>query len=78
MQRLWRGAAYLLAPHGLLSLLSYRTQDHQASDTTHNGLDPPPSSITNYENGLKAYLQPNIFLNEDSSSLMTLACVMLT
>jgi hypothetical protein len=23
------GAAYWLAPHGLLSLLSYRTQDHQ-------------------------------------------------
>jgi hypothetical protein len=29
MQRPWRDAAYWLAPHGLLSLLSYRTQDHQ-------------------------------------------------
>ena len=28
MQRPWRGATYLLALHGLLSLLSYRTQDH--------------------------------------------------
>jgi hypothetical protein len=28
MQRLWRGAAYRLRPHGLLSLLSYRTQNH--------------------------------------------------
>jgi hypothetical protein len=27
MQRLWRGTSYWLAPHGLLSLLSYRTQD---------------------------------------------------
>jgi hypothetical protein len=36
---LWRDAAYWLAPHGFLSLLSYRTQDHQPRDvTTHNGL----------------------------------------
>jgi len=33
------GAAYWLAYHGLLSLLSYRTQHHQPRDgTTHNGL----------------------------------------
>jgi hypothetical protein len=39
MQRPWRAAAYLLAPHCLLSLLSYRTQDHQPRDgTIHNGL----------------------------------------
>jgi hypothetical protein len=29
MQRPWRDAAYWLASHGLLSLLSYRTQGHQ-------------------------------------------------
>jgi len=29
MQRPWRGAGCWLAPHSLLSLLSYRTQDHQ-------------------------------------------------
>ena len=29
MQRQWRGAAYWLAHHDLLSLLSYKTQDHQ-------------------------------------------------
>ena len=30
---------YWLAPHGLLSLLSYNTQDHQSRDvTTYNGL----------------------------------------
>ena len=33
------GAAYWLAPHGLFSLLSYRTQDHQPrGGTTHQGL----------------------------------------
>jgi hypothetical protein len=35
------GAAEWLAPHGLLSLLSYRTQDHQPrSGITHCGLGP--------------------------------------
>jgi hypothetical protein len=38
MQRPWRDAVYWLAFPGLLSLLSYRTQDHQPRDgTTHNG-----------------------------------------
>ena len=27
MQRPWRGAAFWLVPHGLLSLTSYKTQD---------------------------------------------------
>jgi hypothetical protein len=35
MQRPWRDAAYWLAPQGLLSLLSYRTQDHLS------GIAPP-------------------------------------
>jgi hypothetical protein len=39
LQRPWRGAAYWLAPPGLLSLVSYRTQDL-------HGLDPLPS-VTN-------------------------------
>ena len=40
-------AAYWLAFLGLLSLLSYRTQDYQARDgNTHSGLGPP-SLITN-------------------------------
>jgi hypothetical protein len=40
MQRPWRDAAYWIASPGLLSLLSYRTQDHQPRDgTTHSGLD---------------------------------------
>jgi hypothetical protein len=38
------GAAYCLTPHGLLSLLSYRTQDHQPRHgATYNGLGPLPS-----------------------------------
>jgi hypothetical protein len=40
-------AAYWLVPHGLLSLLSYRTQDHQPKHgTTHSG-PGPPTSVTN-------------------------------
>ena len=36
-------AAYWLSPHGLLSLLSYKTQDHQSRDgPTHNALGSPP------------------------------------
>jgi hypothetical protein len=47
MQRPWRGAAYWLVSRGFLSLLSCRTQDHQAKDaTTHNG-QGPPHLITN-------------------------------
>jgi hypothetical protein len=42
MQRPWKHAAYRLTPHGLLSLLSHRTQDHQPKGhTTHSGLGPP-------------------------------------
>jgi hypothetical protein len=34
MQRPWRDAAYCLAPHGLFSLLSHKTQNHQTRDGT--------------------------------------------
>jgi hypothetical protein len=44
MQRPWTGAAYWLASLGLLSLLSYRTQDYQPRDgTTHHGLGASPT-----------------------------------
>ena len=50
------GAAYWLAPPGLLSLLFYRTQDHQLrSGTMHNGLGPP-TSITSEYNALQVFL----------------------
>jgi hypothetical protein len=32
IKRPWRGAVHWLVPHGLLSLLSYRTEDHQPRD----------------------------------------------
>jgi hypothetical protein len=42
MQRPWRDVTYWLASLGLLSLLSYRTQDYQPRDgTTHNGPSHP-------------------------------------
>jgi hypothetical protein len=41
MQRPWRDVLYWLASPGLLSLLSYRTQDYQPRDgPTHKGLSP--------------------------------------
>ena len=41
MQRPWRDVLYWLAFPGLLSLLSYRTQDYQPRDgTTHKGPFP--------------------------------------
>jgi hypothetical protein len=43
MQRPWRDVLYWLASPGLLSLLSYRTQDYQPRDgTTHKGPKFPP------------------------------------
>jgi hypothetical protein len=50
IQRPWRSAAYWPASHSLLSLLFYRTHNHQCRDgTTHNGLGLSPS-ITNLKN----------------------------
>ena len=41
MQRQWRDALYWFASPGLLSLLSYRTQDYQPRDgPTHKGPFP--------------------------------------
>jgi hypothetical protein len=41
MQRSWRDVLYWLASPGLLSLLSYKTQDYQPRDgPTHRGLSP--------------------------------------
>jgi hypothetical protein len=42
MQRPWRDVTYWLPSPGLLSLLSYRTQDYHPRDgTTHNGPSHP-------------------------------------
>ena len=46
MQRPWRGASYWLAPHGLLSLLFYSTQDYQPmGGTTQRGLGSAHQSL---------------------------------
>jgi hypothetical protein len=45
MQTPWTGAAYWLAPHGLLNLLSYNPGPQPRDGTTHNGLDPPPHQL---------------------------------
>ena len=47
VHRPWKDAAYWLAPHGLLSLLSYRTQEHQprGDGTTKDGLGLHQSPI---------------------------------
>ena len=45
-QRPWRGAAYWLALHGLLSLLSYKTHVYlPRGDTAQSGLGPSTSII---------------------------------
>jgi hypothetical protein len=41
MQRLWRDVTYWLASPGLLSLLSYRTQDYQPRDATTHKVPSP-------------------------------------
>ena len=46
MQSPWMGAVYWLAPHGLLSLLSYRTQDHQPRDGYTCNRYGPHSQVT--------------------------------
>jgi hypothetical protein len=59
-RKIWRGATYQLAPHGLIRLLSYRTQDTQfRNDTTHNG-QSPSLSITNLKHVLQSCLQPDL------------------
>ena len=72
MQKPWRCAAYWLVSHGLLSLLSCRTQDHQPR------MAPPtvgcvlPRQLRKYLTG-GAY--EGIFSSEVPSFQITLACV---
>jgi hypothetical protein len=49
MQRPWKDAAYWLAPHGLLSLLSYSLQDHQPRDGNIYNAQGLPISAINQE-----------------------------
>jgi hypothetical protein len=76
MQRPWRDVIYWLASPGLLSLLSYRTQDYQPRDgTTQNGRSPLEhylrKCLTVGSNG-------GISSREALFSVITPACVKLT
>jgi hypothetical protein len=82
VQRPWRGAAYWLAHHVLISLLAYKTQDHQPKGgSTHTGLGPPPSIDVKMHYrlvGSAGLSYENIFSIEVLSSQRTLARVTLT
>jgi hypothetical protein len=56
--RATKGCCLLAAPPGLLSLLSYRNQDHQLRDgSTHSGLGPPPHQLLSKKMVPEACLQ---------------------
>ena len=78
MQRPWKVVTYWFAFPGLLSLLSYRTQDYQPRDgTTHNGLGHP--TLDHYlRKCLTAGSYGGISSREAPFSVITPACVKLT
>jgi hypothetical protein len=76
MQRPWSDITHWLASSGLLSLLSYRTQNYQARDgTTHNGPAPLGHQLRKCPTvGSHGGTSPNVA----PFSVITPACVMLT
>lgn len=62
MQRPCWGAADWLALYGFLSLLYYKTQKQKPSMAIVGApwTIPTPTSINNYENALRAHLQPDV------------------
>lgn len=76
MQTPRRDAADWLVHQGLLSLLSYTTQEHQLRDgTAHDGLSPPYQSLT--KKMLYRQILRRDFLNRGSPLQLTLAYVRL-
>jgi hypothetical protein len=76
MQRPWRDVPYWLASPGLLSLLSYRTQDYQPRDgPTHKGPSPPWTLI---EKTPYSWISWRHFLNWSSFPCDNSSCVKLT
>jgi hypothetical protein len=76
MQRPWRDVTYWLASPGLLSFLSYRTQDYQPRDcTTHNGSSPLDHQLRKC---LAAGSHGGTSPNEAPFSMITPTCVKLT
>ena len=53
-------AAYWPVPYGLLSLVSYSTQDHLPRDSTAHSEMGPPTSLINQENVPQACSQVNL------------------
>jgi hypothetical protein len=76
IQRPWRDVTYWLASHGLLSLLSHRTQDYQPRNgTTSNGTSPFNHQLRKCSTaGSHGGISPN----EAHFSMITPACVKLT
>jgi hypothetical protein len=75
-QKLYRGAAYWVAPYSLLSLLSYRAQDIQPRHATAHSVLSPLPSITNWKLP-KSWISGR-FPQLRLFSMMTLACITLT
>lgn len=59
-QRPWRNAAYCLPPHGLLTLLSYTTQDRLPRGGITWSSQRPLTLIINQENGPQTFLQSKL------------------
>lgn len=81
MQRLWRSAVYLLAPNGLLILLSCSIKDHLLmGGTPHDDLAilHQPSNMKIPNSLLTGQSYKDIFLIKILSSQVTTACVKLT
>ena len=60
MQGPWRGAAYGLAPHDILSVISYRTQYYLSKNSITNNVLGLLPSITISKNALNIFLQPDL------------------
>jgi hypothetical protein len=60
MQKPWRSDVYWLAPYGLLSLLSYSTQDHLPRGVTAHRELGPPTLIVFSENTLQFFSTGNL------------------
>ena len=59
-QRPWKGTLYWLAPHGLLSLFSYGTQDQLPTGGTIHSELSPSTSLINQEKAQRSCPQANL------------------
>jgi hypothetical protein len=66
IQRLWRDAAYWISSHGLLILLSYRTQDYHPKGWQHPQWAGPSSPCSLIEKIPYSWISWRHFLKEGS------------